>query len=92
MDWNGEVEKVAYELFERDGRQHGKDKEHWMEAEKIVRARHASGERKAEAPKKEEAPKPNKAASPKASPGKGRQAAAKSAPMPAGGRAKKGAN
>lgn len=48
MDLNEEIAKVAYELFERDGRRDGKDKEHWSEAEEIVRARHAADEKKAE--------------------------------------------
>jgi len=39
MDLNEEIAKVAYELFERDGRQNGKDREHWLEAERIVTAR-----------------------------------------------------
>jgi hypothetical protein len=34
-----EIAKVAYELFERDGRQHGLDEKHWLEAESIVSAR-----------------------------------------------------
>jgi len=56
MDLNDEIAKVAYELFERDGRQHGKDKEHWIEAEMIVKARRmereAEGSRKVAPPKK----------------------------------------
>jgi len=56
MDSNDEIAKVAYELFERDGRQHGKDKEHWTEAERIVKAkrmeRDAERDRKVAAPKK----------------------------------------
>jgi hypothetical protein len=39
MDLNEEIAKVAYELYERDGKQDGKDREHWLEAERIVRAR-----------------------------------------------------
>jgi hypothetical protein len=39
MTLNDEIAKVAYELFERDGRQHGKDQEHWLEAERIVHKR-----------------------------------------------------
>jgi hypothetical protein len=41
MNLNEEIAKVAYELYERDGRQNGKDREHWLEAEGIVRARRA---------------------------------------------------
>lgn len=45
MDLREEIEKVAYELYERDGRTEGKDLEHWLEAERIVRER--NGPRKA---------------------------------------------
>ena len=38
MDLNEEIAKVAYELYERDGKQDGKDREHWLEAERIVKA------------------------------------------------------
>ena len=30
------IARVAYELFEKSGRPHGKDVEHWIEAEAIV--------------------------------------------------------
>jgi hypothetical protein len=40
MDLNDEIAKVAYELFERGGKEHGKDQAHWLEAERIVKARH----------------------------------------------------
>lgn len=39
MDLNEEIAKVAYELYEKDGRQNGKDREHRLEAERIVRTR-----------------------------------------------------
>jgi len=84
MDLNGEIERVAYELFERDGRQHGKDREHWIEAERIVRARHAAKEA-GKAPKQEIDPPPKKEASPKAGTSK------KSASSPAAGKAKRSA-
>ena len=76
MDLKDEIEKVAYELFERDGREHGKDREHWLEAEEIVKARRAPGRKEVE-----KAPVPAKAAAPKtpavkpASGAAGRQAA-----------------
>jgi hypothetical protein len=44
MSFDEEVARVAYELFERDGRTHGKDREHWLEAVEIVNARHAAEE------------------------------------------------
>jgi len=39
-DLHEEIAKSAYELFERDGRRQGLDKQHWLEAERIVKARH----------------------------------------------------
>jgi hypothetical protein len=39
MDLQEQIAKVAYELYERDGRQDGKDQEHWLEAERIVKDR-----------------------------------------------------
>ena len=42
MSLDEEIAKVAHELFERDGKVHGKDSEHWLEAEEIVRMRHAA--------------------------------------------------
>ncbi len=68
MDSYDEIAKVAYELFERDGREHGKDKEHWAEAEKIVRARRV--EREAEA--RREVSPPKKAAAKREAPAKKR--------------------
>jgi hypothetical protein len=51
MSLDEEITKVAYELFERDGRVHGKDEAHWLEAEKIVRMRHAVQHSQKEKPK-----------------------------------------
>jgi hypothetical protein len=68
MNLHDEIAKVAYELFERDGRAHGKDREHWEEAERIVRARHAAaGAPQAEPPTKQAAPPPKKTAAKPAS-------------------------
>lgn len=39
MNLQDEIAKVAHELFERDGRRHGLALDHWLEAEKIVKAR-----------------------------------------------------
>jgi len=39
MDLYDEIAKVAYELYERDGRIHGRDLDHWLEAEIIVKSR-----------------------------------------------------
>lgn len=41
MDLHEEIARLAYELYERGGRAEGRDRENWLEAEKIVRARHA---------------------------------------------------
>ena len=70
MDLNDEIAIVAYEIFVRDGREHGKDKEHWCEAEGIVKARHAAKEKKAEPRKAAPAPEPVKRASGKTPSGK----------------------
>ena len=63
MDLNEEIAKVAYELYEKDGRQDGKDQEHWLEAERIVTARQAE---KARAVKAREAVSGAKKEAPKA--------------------------
>ncbi|MGD0487548.1 MAG: DUF2934 domain-containing protein [Syntrophorhabdales bacterium] len=101
MDLHDEIANVAYELFERDGRRDGKDKEHWCEAEEIVRARHAAEEKKAEtrnakpvsAPQKAVAVKPvsapQKAVTGKTQVGTQKEAAPKGAPPFVAGRAKK---
>jgi len=34
-----EIEMIAYEIWEKSGRVHGKDIDHWLEAERIVLAR-----------------------------------------------------
>ncbi len=56
-DLHEEIMKVAYELFERDGRRHGLDKEHWLEAERIVKARRKA-KPEAKVPKKKASPQP----------------------------------
>lgn len=42
MEMRHEIKKLAYELFEKNGRIHGHELEHWIEAERIVCSRHAS--------------------------------------------------
>jgi hypothetical protein len=44
MNLYEETAKVAYELYEKGGRTAGNDLADWLEAEKIVKARHASKE------------------------------------------------
>jgi hypothetical protein len=39
MDKKREIEKLAYEIFERSGCVCGRDFDHWVEAERIVCAR-----------------------------------------------------
>lgn len=81
MSLDEEITKVAYELFERDGGVHGKDREHWLEAEKIVRMRHA-----AQQPSQKEKPK---ATASKAAGAKKVPASKKTSPKPTAS-AKKG--
>jgi len=40
MNKRYEIEKLAYEFFQRDGCVHGLEFEHWIEAERIVHARY----------------------------------------------------
>ena len=35
-----EIERLAYELYEKSGKLSGRDVQNWLEAEKIVMARH----------------------------------------------------
>ncbi|MGO9146732.1 MAG: DUF2934 domain-containing protein, partial [Desulfomonilia bacterium] len=43
MDKRQEIEKTAYELYEKGGCISGRETEHWLEAERIVHSRHAAG-------------------------------------------------
>jgi hypothetical protein len=43
---NDEIAKVAHELYEKGGRVHGRDVQYWLEAEKIVLARHEKSTKK----------------------------------------------
>lgn len=55
MDLNDEIAQVAYELYENSGCAEGQDIENWLEAEKIVLARHQEQESgKVEEPEKTE--------------------------------------
>lgn len=40
FDLREEIAKLAYEIFEREGRVHGRDLDHWLEAERIVLSRY----------------------------------------------------
>jgi hypothetical protein len=40
---NEKIRARAYELWDRDGRQHGRDEEHWLEAERELGAARARG-------------------------------------------------
>ena len=58
MNITHEIEKVAYELYEKDGRIPGREIEHWLKAEQIVHSRYAvSFEEKPAKPKKASATK-----------------------------------
>ena len=39
MKKHEDIEKLAYELFEKSGRSHGRDFDHWLEAERMIKAR-----------------------------------------------------
>ncbi len=39
MKRHRDIQKLAYELFEKSGRCHGREIEHWLEAERIMQAR-----------------------------------------------------
>ena len=40
MDYYDEIAKVAYDIFEREGKIHGRHFDHWVEAEIIVTTRY----------------------------------------------------
>jgi hypothetical protein len=39
MKRHKEIQRLAYDLFEKSGKVHGREIEHWLEAERIIRAR-----------------------------------------------------
>jgi hypothetical protein len=39
MKKHEEIQKLAYDIFEKSGRPHGREIDHWLEAERIIRAR-----------------------------------------------------
>lgn len=39
MNAEDEIRRRAYELYEQEGRQHGRDREHWLRAEAEIRGR-----------------------------------------------------
>lgn len=41
MNLRDEIEKIAYELYEKKGRVHGDDFKDWLEAERIAMARYS---------------------------------------------------
>lgn len=42
MKKHEEIQKLAYNLFEKSGRVHGRDLDHWLEAERIIKTREIS--------------------------------------------------
>lgn len=57
MSLHDEIAKVAHELYEKSGRIPGRDLENWLEAEKIVMARHKGQEKTSSSAKKSRAKK-----------------------------------
>jgi hypothetical protein len=51
-----DVATCAYLIWEKEGRPHGRDAEHWLQAEAILRAMRASDGKAAKAPAKTAAP------------------------------------
>jgi len=51
MKMHEEIAKKAYELFEKSGGVHGRDRENWLEAEKTVLGRMKTGKKAAGAKK-----------------------------------------
>jgi len=39
MKKHKEIQKLAYDIFEKSGRVHGGELDHWLEAERIIKAR-----------------------------------------------------
>jgi Protein of unknown function (DUF2934) len=39
MKRHKEIQKLAYEIFEKSGRVHGREFDHWLEAERIIKTR-----------------------------------------------------
>ena len=39
MKRHKEIQKLAYEMFEKSGRVHGRELDHWLDAERIIKAR-----------------------------------------------------
>ena len=50
MNMQEEIQKKAYELYQRSGMRAGRELDNWLEAERIIMARYAEGGR-AETPK-----------------------------------------
>jgi hypothetical protein len=48
MKWYDEIAKIAHELYEKSEKREGRDLDNWLEAERIVIARHRE-EKKLEA-------------------------------------------
>ncbi|MCX5805257.1 MAG: DUF2934 domain-containing protein [Proteobacteria bacterium] len=64
MDYYDEIEKIAYEIFEREGMVHGRHFDHWIEAETIVKTRYKNKDKTGQ--NNTEALKPKKKAAAKA--------------------------
>jgi len=42
MERHKDIQELAYEIFEKSGRIHGRELDHWLEAERIIKAREMS--------------------------------------------------
>ncbi|MFA5354077.1 MAG: DUF2934 domain-containing protein [Thermodesulfovibrionales bacterium] len=47
MKKHEEIQKLAYDLFEKSGKAHGRDMDHWLEAERLLSGRQESEHAKA---------------------------------------------
>ena len=50
MKLHEEIKTIAYEIWEKSGRVHSRELEHWLEAERIVNARYAMETREKKKP------------------------------------------
>jgi len=39
MKRHKEIQKLAYDIFKKSGRVHGRELDHWLDAERIIKAR-----------------------------------------------------
>ncbi len=88
MDRRSEIEKLAYELFEKSGCKHGQADEHWFQAEIMINARYTNSAAEEMPKTKKIVAKPVSADAP-AKKAKGKSASAAKAPAKTQSKAKK---